>query len=405
MDSFQTTIAIILILIIFILARVNIALSLFSTIVIGSLLYEGPLHLIRLLYNTLTDKVSILLMINVFMIAFYVSLYRRKDIIKDLGEGLQKIFRNDILILTMVPGVIGLLPVPGGALLSAPIVDVVGDQRGLNGSLKLFINVWYRHIILFFYPLSTTIIFTSALTRISPWSLSILSLPLASIMFILGLTVFIKRSSHIINRSSTSYLSNDRIKRSVLPIMTTIVVSLMMALSGNPLLSNDLYVIISVLLGIIILIILNRLAIRDISEAFKDKRMFEMIFLAFSIMLFRNFYSTIDLRSIQNFLITHTLDLRIMIILLPLFFSLISGHPTTGIAVATPILSSLTQLSRDMIMIIYTASFLGYLGSPMHACYLYTAKYLQTPVRDGYKYLIPYTLISLLAGFILYSML
>jgi len=42
MDSFQTTIAIILILIIFILARVNIALSLFSTIVIGSLLYEGP---------------------------------------------------------------------------------------------------------------------------------------------------------------------------------------------------------------------------------------------------------------------------------------------------------------------------------------------------------------------------
>jgi len=405
MDSFQTTITIILILIIFILARVNIALSLFSTIVIGSLLYEGPLHLIRLLYNTLTDKVSILLMINVFMIAFYVSLYRRKDIIKDLGESLQKIFRNDILILTMVPGIIGLLPVPGGALLSAPIVDVVGDQRGLNGSLKLFINVWYRHIILFFYPLSTTIIFTSALTRISPWSLSILSLPLASIMFILGLTVFIKRSSHIINRSSTSYLSNDRIKRSVLPIMTTIAVSLMMALSGNPLLSNDLYVIISVLLGIIILIILNKLAIRDISEAFKDKRMFEMIFLAFSIMLFRNFYSTIDLRSIQNFLITHTPDLRIMIILLPLFFSLISGHPTTGIAVATPILSSLTQLSREMIMIIYTASFLGYLGSPMHACYLYTAKYLQTPVRDGYKYLIPYTLISLLAGFILYSML
>jgi len=45
MDSFQTTIAIILILIIFILARVNIALSLFSTIVIGSLLYEGPLQL------------------------------------------------------------------------------------------------------------------------------------------------------------------------------------------------------------------------------------------------------------------------------------------------------------------------------------------------------------------------
>ena len=146
MDSFQTTITIILILIIFILARVNIALSLFSTIVIGSFLYEGPLHLIRLLYNTLTDKISILLMINVFMIAFYVSLYRRKDIIKDLGEGLQKIFRNDVLILTMVPGIIGLLPVPGGALLSAPIVDVVGDQRGLNGSLKLFINVYINMI-------------------------------------------------------------------------------------------------------------------------------------------------------------------------------------------------------------------------------------------------------------------
>ncbi|MGC9149202.1 MAG: DUF401 family protein [Sulfolobales archaeon] len=392
------------VLIIFMFFRVNIGVTLFITVFIASVLYSGSLHIIDLLIFTLRDHVSQLLMANVFLIAFFVSLYRVKGLINAMSSGFMRILRRDYLAITLIPGLIGLLPVPGGALLSAPIVDGVGDLRRLSRPQKLFVNVWYRHTILYFYPLSTTIIFTAAITNTSPWRLAEYATPIAFVMFLLGYSVLIGKKASSGEKLVLGEESVSSELRSTTPILATILISLALGFSGNPLLSNELYVIVSVSIGIILLITLNRYSLNDLLRSLRDYRLYDMVFLAYSLMLFRNFFRTIDLSTLGSELTRIGLDPLIITLSTPIVFSAISGHPTTGVGVSIPLLGSLNiNMDLSTIMIVYTAAFLGYLGSPFHACYLYTANYLEISFVKGYKYLIPHIIITLVIGVILFK--
>ncbi len=49
------------------------------------------------------------------------------------------------------PALFGMLPMPEGALLSAPMVDRFGEN--IDDSKKVIINVWFKHYLVFIYPL------------------------------------------------------------------------------------------------------------------------------------------------------------------------------------------------------------------------------------------------------------
>ena len=56
--------------------------------------------------------------------------------------------------LAVIPAVYGLMPVPGGALFSAPLIDKEGDKYKLKNNQKNFLNIWFRHIWFPIYPIS-----------------------------------------------------------------------------------------------------------------------------------------------------------------------------------------------------------------------------------------------------------
>ncbi|MEM4786231.1 MAG: DUF401 family protein, partial [Desulfurococcaceae archaeon] len=61
------------------------------------------------------DLVSIM-----FLIATLVNLYRRTGFVKVIGEELIYFIKKPVLTTITVPAILGLLPVPGGAIMSAP---------------------------------------------------------------------------------------------------------------------------------------------------------------------------------------------------------------------------------------------------------------------------------------------
>ena len=68
---------------------------------------------------------------------------------------------NDLRIgkrtfLVLSPALVGMLPVPGGALLSSPLVERVGE--GMEEKTKAALNVWFRHVLLIVYPFSPALI-------------------------------------------------------------------------------------------------------------------------------------------------------------------------------------------------------------------------------------------------------
>ena len=60
--------------------------------------------------------------------------------------------------LGVIPAVYGLMPVPGGALFSAPMINEEGEKYNLDKNQKNFLNVWFRHVWFAIYPISQTMI-------------------------------------------------------------------------------------------------------------------------------------------------------------------------------------------------------------------------------------------------------
>ncbi len=77
-----------------------------------------------------------------YLIAVLVTLYRETGFIDQLSRELALALKKPWAIIGFVPAILGLLPVPGGALMSIPIIDRIGDYMGLDRSRKSLLNVW-----------------------------------------------------------------------------------------------------------------------------------------------------------------------------------------------------------------------------------------------------------------------
>lgn len=67
------------------------------------------------------------------------------------------------LKLIFFPILIGLLPMPGGAAFSAPMVRQAGEPLGIPGEEMVLVNYWFRHVWEMCWPLYPGLIMTAAL--------------------------------------------------------------------------------------------------------------------------------------------------------------------------------------------------------------------------------------------------
>lgn len=68
-----------------------------------------------------------------------------------------------------MPAVIGLIPMPGGALLSAPFVQQAGGDAAELKDWKASVNYWFRHIWEYWWPLYPGVIVAMSLFEMERW--------------------------------------------------------------------------------------------------------------------------------------------------------------------------------------------------------------------------------------------
>jgi integral membrane protein (TIGR00529 family) len=86
--------------------------------------------------------------------------------------------------LGSVPAMMGMLPMPGGALLSAPMVKQGG--QGVSPEAKAALNVWFRHVIYLVYPISTALIVSTYLAGLTIYNAIPYLLPFFGLIIIVG---------------------------------------------------------------------------------------------------------------------------------------------------------------------------------------------------------------------------
>ena len=378
--------------IVIVMARLRIDIGL-SLLVAGLivLLLLAPDEIIQILYNTLLDDKTLFLLSASTGIAVFAETYRLTGFIEQLGRNLSFRLRDPRYALVIVPAVIGLLPVAGGALMSAPIVGVLGALLGLTPALNVYVNVWFRHTIFLSYPLSQSLIITSTISGADLASLALRNLPVALFMVFIGYVIGL-RGKKIVRKQ----LLEEPGHKSLVAVISPLVIALGSGIFLKTVI-GDYGIVVGVILGLSSLIVLAKPEPYTFASVFRNRRVLGIILAAYSIIFFQKTILYTSSEAIANAITSLGIPLLVIEAFLPFLLGYFLASPLTSIVISIPLVTNITSstLPLDSVSLIFVSAFLGYLISPAHLCLVYTLEYFKENIGRVYRYFIPSALLSL----------
>jgi len=357
--------------------------------------------------NTIyTETIELaLLMTLIFVLA---KCMQETGSIKKLIDSLRTIFTKGGT-LGVIPAVYGLMPVPGGALFSAPTIDEEGDKYNLDQNKKNFLNIWFRHIWFPIYPISSALILitSSKFSNIGIYTLILANIPafIASIIIgIIFLKKFIKNAPLQKNKPSRSYSGFIFIIPPILPVILYAVLQFF----G---ISEIRTFLIGVLFSIVLVYYLSELNISEFFQIIKKSLTWRLGLAIFGIMIFREIFEVSQANIVLKDLIINLPFPAIwMVIIIPLILGILTGYNLGAVALSYPILVPFFPLNISFITLvgltslIFISSLIGYLISPIHLCNVLSSDYLKTDTTRMYRLLFPAVILILMFQIIVISL-
>ena len=95
-------------------------------------------------------------------------------------------------LLAFIPALFGLMPIAGGALISAPYVEETSSKLRIKPEMKSSINMWFRHLWMPILPLEPALILAAMLAGICLYDLILIQIPVFILYTLVGYLVFIR---------------------------------------------------------------------------------------------------------------------------------------------------------------------------------------------------------------------
>jgi len=303
--------------------------------------------------------------------------------------------------LGVIPAIYGLMPVPGGALFSAPLIDKEGEKFKLDQSKKNFLNVWFRHIWFPIYPVSSAmmLIIGADFADIDIYQLIIADFPSFIAFIIIGLiflNYYVKNVPKQKKAPKKEYSGLIYLLPPIVPIIIYIIILLAFTLIGIENLKDfqRSIFIAGVILSILSLYYLIELDWEKYLTILKKSISFNLALAIIGIMIFRHMIEVSETNQIIADMIAglpfHAI---FIIILIPLIMGLLTGYNLGAIALSYFLVEPFFQFTNLNIVgicsLIFISSLCGYLISPIHLCNVVSSDYLKTDTTRMYKMYIP----------------
>lgn len=369
----------------------NLSLSILAGTFFLAFLSERSLkEFISIPLEKITDKENLMLYFLVWLMIFLSNQIKENNIMGNMTQGLKSRFSGKTLIAS-VPIIMGLIPMPGGALFSAPLVEACDVSGSLDNDSKAKINYWFRHVWEFWFPLFAAVIMAMQITHLKMWQMALVNLPL-SICTVIGGWYFILRK---LDMPSAKPEKSDRkppLFRYLSPIAIIIIGSFILSFLFPALnsFSKFMSLILSLIASITVCQLWKPLGAAVWKKMLLAKNGRNMVFIVAIITVYSGFISVPleDGRLIIDIMKQELSSVGIPGIILFAVLPFISGL-ATGIALgfvgtSFPITYSLLGTSPDlkwvliMVVLGYGFGLIGTLLSPVHVCNVVTHKYFNT---------------------------
>ncbi len=308
-----------------------------------------------------------------------------------LAEGMKAYISSARVRLLFFPALIGLLPVPGGAIFSCPMVSEVARDMSMTEARKGAINYWFRHIWECVWPLYPGFVLVSGLLNLSPlaiigsnWPILVAGLAAGYVFYLRGIRV----EPGVVDDAQPESVSRWAALKEGSSIIT--------ALSGAflfrmlfPELPPGYPFAMGFCLGSTVCLVFNPLPVKTVLGILTGRRTVGILCVVMAIFAFKGVMAQSGvMQAIGLALNGSKIALFIACIVLPTVGGMFSGIMVGLVGITFPILIPLVDQAGawdNRLAWLGMAMMFGYIGqmlSPVHVCLVVTCRFFEVRLGD-----------------------
>lgn len=363
-----------------------------------ALLYLLPLpKLGQAVWQALAAPKSLEMTATLALTMVMEHILRTTGMLKRMVASLSVALSDQRVVMAALPAMIGMLPSPGGAVFSAPMVGEAAAGIEVNAEQKALINYWYRHIWEYVSPLYPGIILAAGLTGLSTQQLFVAHLPFA-LMVTFGGAWFCFRGITKKPDIATGVAAGARLHQfgifllMAAPILISL--GLVVAFRVSP--------VIALGGGIISLFLAHRYRPLQIVTTVTASLSIKALLLVVGIMIFQEVLrATGALAGISAFFVASRFPVELLVALIPFIAGLMTGLTVGYVGITFPLLLPLMGTPHPSLWLeslAFASGFAGVMLSPVHLCFVLTREFFGADTAQVYHRLVAPSLLVLAAA-------
>jgi integral membrane protein (TIGR00529 family) len=379
-------------------------LSLGNAFLLGSLFLSmlfglKPRAALTSIFASITDPKTLSIAAVVSLILILSSSMELAGQMQRMLKNFQGLVASPRLNLVIFPALIGLLPMPGGAVFSAPMVKELGMRSKLSEAQLSFVNYWFRHIWEHWWPLYPGILLTTVITEINLLAIVAVMCPFTAVAVWLGYRALKNSGSLKANRNANPRRPLWPFIKELMPILLVIFGGLGMGILFSKLfpafpISKEIGLILALGVAIFWVWHQNGTSKKQILTTLINPQLLNMMYMIIGILIFKGILTDSHAATaISQELIRMHIPLVLIVVVLPLVVGMSGGIVIAFVGSTLPILVPMIRSLGEgpflpaYVMLILVSGFAGVMLSPMHLCFLLSNQYFGVSLGSVYRHL------------------
>lgn len=323
-----------------------------------------------------------------------------------------------IASLVAIPAVIGLVPMPGGALVSAPLVGESLAESGQSPAWKAAVNYWFRHVFEYWWPLYPVVIVTLSIFTVETWQFMAIQLPFTFLSIAVGYLFLLRPHHGALAKSEVAPPDAARLHEVIGPLCLIVLATLLLPELGRPWLPATVPTALRKMLAMLAGLLAALAWIALLARKNAGQRMFRLVFTAktaniivtlIGVMVFQNLLESSGLLpAASRNLAASQVPVAVIVAVLPFIAGLVTGIAVGFAGVAFPLVVGFLSVSQGALtplaalVLAFCAGYIGMMLSPVHLCFVLTNEFFVVPWGRVYRHILPCAASVLGAGILLH---
>jgi uncharacterized protein len=425
---------ILLVIVVLMRLKVHMGLALLAGALVLQVFFTVPMgdYFRTVAAGTINFETLYLMAIVAGLLAFSTALHETGQTTR-IVDAFRAIVGHSRLSLITFPALIGFLPMPGGAIFSAPMVEEAARDAKLSPQRLTIANYWFRHIWEYWLPIYPGVMVAIIITGVPLGGFILREMPMTLVSLAVGYLIIlrgIRLTGSDEHQRDISAAGAGRFIRELSPIiivLSTVGVAIILdaviarfqpevalgepdpaAVAVRKILLRQISILVAILFGAFWLVCRRDFTWAKAGSLLVTKKVLGMCGLVVGIMLFRAVLENCGaVNAMQTELEGYNVPLVAILCLMPLISGLVTGIAFGFVTTSFPIVVQLiagypVEQQLAYVFLAYASGYVGMMMSPVHLCLILTNDYFKSHFGRVYFYLAPLGLLALGCVFLLY---